>query len=481
MKYLKAYESFLLEAFDLNKLYNQQKIIPQIQIEAKVIVNQFFNSVADIPTDMKRDRDKVVLWVAKQIKQYIIRRINNSILHTQEQIDMGVNNSSIWEKAHNEYKQQLECAKGNSDISELPTAMKSELENSISYFKGVFNSMLTLIFDYFLSPARNQHERINFVNSTLEDMDRIQIEWHNSLKASNRILKESGNIIMTFPDGYYWIDLQTNISIDEAVAMGHCGRTSANTILSLRRKSDAGHIEPFVTIAIDYTKGSKKKSYSYIRQIKGKGNTKPVAKYHPYIVDLLTNDELGMYKVNNDEYSSENDFHLNDIINNEALCNKILQNKPELFRLPGLFLAYIKGFIPSSDVTMEIEYLNFENNAELSTDMLRLKNNKVYLVFDTTEFAHILGSADIGVDGSDLYAILYDTDAEQALLYDIKSDVGFDITKYAGYEDGYEYYHIELDWYTINSMISETANDYDVGVFTFMISQFRDFKFDYEL
>jgi len=79
-------------------------------------------------------------------------------------------------------------------------------------------------------------------------------------------------VVLTFPDGFYWIRLNKNFCRDEAEAMGHCGRGSG-ILYSLRRDK-----YPYVTV--DLVNG-------VITQIKGRGNTKPKPEYHKYIKPIL--------------------------------------------------------------------------------------------------------------------------------------------------------------------------------------------------
>lgn len=165
---------------------------------------------------------------------------------------------------------------------------------------------------------------------------------------------------MKFPDGFYWIDLETNDCEDEGDAMGHCGYTSADTILSLRDSKK----RPHVTMAIDYD--HEDGGFDYIHQCKGKNNTKPVEKYHTYIVDLLCNKTIGIENIENDEYNSKDDFHLTDL--NEVLFNKLINKNPKLFL---------------SDITM-LEKNDIEKIVEIQPQILNIdsskKNNKFNLL-----------------------------------------------------------------------------------------------------
>jgi len=105
----------------------------------------------------------------------------------------------------------------------------------------------------------------------------IQLESHDNITIDDG----EGEIIMRFPDGFYWLDLKKSNCQKEAMAMGHCGvATSGNTLLSLRKNK-----RPHITADVS-------PDYSYYNQMKGKQNCKPKKKYHSYILELLTQYEM---------------------------------------------------------------------------------------------------------------------------------------------------------------------------------------------
>ncbi|MFV2016233.1 MAG: hypothetical protein ACC656_12440, partial [Candidatus Heimdallarchaeota archaeon] len=104
-----------------------------------------------------------------------------------------------------------------------------------------------------------------------------------------------------FDDGFYWTNLKTRECDDEALLMGHCGRTAGDVLFSLRDKKKKSHL----------TAG-----YRYIDQkltgLKGKANTKPKRKYHKYIIALLNNHKYPI-KGFNYEYDTGTDFKISDL------------------------------------------------------------------------------------------------------------------------------------------------------------------------
>jgi hypothetical protein len=341
MKYIMDFSAYaLMENFDLHKMYKQQNIIEDIQTEAKNIVTSFFKGASEVPKDMVKNRDKVEFWLAKQIKSYLLDKATES---------MNAKFKAGDKENADKIRAIINYYKGKSvDPSILEDEQVLFSLEFVKRYANIHKNELKAIFDYFLSPVRNIQKAINLVSASLQDMYEEQAEWHNNLKASGKIFTEEGVIIKRFPDGYYWIDLRTNSSRVEADAMGHCGTTNSDTILSLRKRGESGFITPHVTVAIDYdddyryyledgdgADGTEEMpTYSDIHQMKGKGNTKPVSAYHKYIVELLLDEDLGISGLAMDEYSPKSDFHLADL-SDLAVLDRVLNEKPDLFgKLP---------------------------------------------------------------------------------------------------------------------------------------------------
>ena len=175
----------------------------------------------------------------------------------------------------------------------------------------VMSRDLRRILDYVNSPLHNNRPKIkgNFKDA-LEKSDK----WHHKIKNLDFVIEEeSGTIIKKYPSGYYWIDLETTQDAEEGKAMGHCGTTNmGTTILSLRR-----YKQPHVTIAYDES-GDK------FNQIKGRGNDKPIEKYHEYIVDIICQLKVDGF---DSEYGRSGDFDVEDL--EPELLNKLKDCNPE--------------------------------------------------------------------------------------------------------------------------------------------------------
>lgn len=201
----------------------------------------------------------------------------------------------------------------------LPSLPKEDLKrfkdySSFGSISGMVDYVHEIVEKYVSIKDYAEATNQNFQNADFEEVYQESVEWHEELEASGRQLDiEEGQVIVEqYDDGYYWLDLMDNNCQLEGQSMGHCGNTSADTLLSLRDPKG----EPHVTIAYDYD--------GTYRQIKGKGNDKPVDKYHEYIVDLFINShspapESGesneIYQLVNykPEYKPETDFSISDL------------------------------------------------------------------------------------------------------------------------------------------------------------------------
>jgi hypothetical protein len=191
------------------------------------------------------------------------------------------------------------------------------IKSSITEFWNEISSQFQSIIDWAQSFDITPEERKSITNLTFDDAFEKSENWHESLKAGGVIENESGTVLMTFPDGFYWIDLESNYDGDEADAMGHCGKTNkGDTLYSLRDRNKSPHI----TAAIDSETG-------IIYQMKGRNNYKPIEKYHKYIVALLTNNELKL-KGFGSEYNKREDFSPSDL--NKDLYDELLKKRPNI-------------------------------------------------------------------------------------------------------------------------------------------------------
>lgn len=133
-------------------------------------------------------------------------------------------------------------------------------------------------------------------------------EWYEALEAGSGIQNEHGTVIHKFADGCYWINTHKSFDADEASSAQHCGKATRDdmVLVSLRNNKKE------VLVTFDYDEKTKE-----VIEFKGKNNTKPVAKYYPYIIWLLSQKNI-VHQLNTYEgFKPENNFHLSDLTADE--------------------------------------------------------------------------------------------------------------------------------------------------------------------
>lgn len=195
-------------------------------------------------------------------------------------------------------------------------------ENSLNSYFNKNNKKLKDQYEYILdwiigrnSGCVKETDFLDFKVLTFKEALTRSKKWHNELAkfAGGQIKDEHGDVVMQFPDGFYWIRLNSNHCRDEADAMGHCGRGNG-TLYSLRRDK-----RPHVTADIN--------SDNVVLQMKGKGNSKPHKKYHTYILEFILSDYVTSFR--DGGYLNHLDFCITDLEEKEFESLKV--KKPSLF------------------------------------------------------------------------------------------------------------------------------------------------------
>jgi hypothetical protein len=140
-------------------------------------------------------------------------------------------------------------------------------------------------------------------------------------------------VLVEFPDGHQWINLNRSSCTKEGAAMGHCGNTATNgsteTVLSLRqpvnergqttKERTTNHWRPRATFILETTNGM-------LGEMKGRNNQKPSEKLHPYIIGLL---QLDMIKgVRGGGHAPEENFAISDL--EDDVRDALIERKPAL-------------------------------------------------------------------------------------------------------------------------------------------------------
>lgn len=174
--------------------------------------------------------------------------------------------------------------------------------------------------EHFLSLQLPKMDQIVWDKQTPEqllgEMSEVEKEWQESVSDEKRALiatekgdYDSPEVIIQFPDGFAWWNLNVPYCHQEGDSMGHCGNSAARkgTLLSLRKRIQKGGRQmdvPFLTFILQKD--------GYLGEMKGRNNKKPAERYHPYIVELLKKTDL-IKGIRGGGYAPDQNFSLSDL------------------------------------------------------------------------------------------------------------------------------------------------------------------------
>jgi hypothetical protein len=179
----------------------------------------------------------------------------------------------------------------------------------------------------------------NISANNFEELYQKSVQWHEDIskgatsqRDNNKVVRkdeiEGTDKFITYPNGWYWINLNVDYSQDEADNMGHCGRDAGKILFSLRDNNSNSHI------TVSY-KESEKAMY----QCKGRGNRKPKSEYHKYILDMILNNTYPVNLLLTGSYRPDLDFNLMDLSEEER--DELINKKPELEYIDNMFENYL--------------------------------------------------------------------------------------------------------------------------------------------
>lgn len=337
-----------------------------------------------------------------------------------------------------------------------PQEIKKVIMDDLNYNRFVFlnRQYITSIMDWVrvgLNGNLGDNKSLSYM-----ELYKASEKWHDELEIGSGDINyvEENPVILDFrqPDGlgYYWVDLETNNSKEECDRMGHCGRSGAGMIYSLRqviRLNDKYTLNKSILTAAIGTNG-------IIYQMKGGKNSKPEAKYHEFIYPLLfLKKGDGSYFINGfgSEYESASDFKLTDFDDN--VIRKIFAERPELFNKRSLknklFNLKLIDKLPEEYVSIEIDPHNIDRYVDGDYIVSKSSGRNIGL------FETILAG-----DTWDLWNN-YDADWEAALQYHADSDSERqirEIVKALATKNGHEF----DDELSLNEMIEEYDDNREI-------------------
>jgi uncharacterized protein YnzC (UPF0291/DUF896 family) len=223
----------------------------------------------------------------------------------------------------------------NNEIEKPKTFSNLSTSDKLNYLisnfpqkiDDLYISKLTSISDFIESDTNNIS-----TYKTFNDLYLKSDEWHSngeSIYLTNRTDEtDETDKFIQYPNGWYWINLNTDFSEDEKNNMGHCGKDSGKILFSLRDDMKQSHITA--------SYNPKEKA---LYQIKGRSNSKPKPIYHQYIIDMILNSKYPINLMMTGTYKPELDFNLMDLIEKDR--KQLLDKKPTLEYTNEMFENYI--------------------------------------------------------------------------------------------------------------------------------------------
>jgi len=239
--------------------------------------------------------DKYSIWIADSLKKTLIQI---GYIDENGELDTGVQKS---EKDGNLSPQRRNV------IEEIRKAIKAftpEYEHILDWLRN----------RTVLAPEQDQ---LNLKALTFQQATLRSKAWHEALKdiQGGKIQDEDGEIVMNFPDGFYWIKLGRAKCEKEAAAMGHCG-SGRGMLYSLRKDQ-----YPYITTDVSES--------GVVLQMKGRANTKPKAEFHKYIIPFILGDNPNVNYFHS-TYQPHTDFRLEDL--NDIELKNVVLKKPSLLK-----------------------------------------------------------------------------------------------------------------------------------------------------
>lgn len=192
--------------------------------------------------------------------------------------------------------------------------------------------------------------KLNSTDYTADKVTQDVEQWHLDIAARERgPAADDGEVILQLDNigwkGWTWVSLNRSSCSAEGQAMGHCGNVGqemeGDNVLSLRDPQNYAHLTFIINDGV-------------LGEMKGRQNTKPVAKYHPAIVELLKHPMVNSMRGGG--YAPESNFEFSDL--DENTQKQIKQQKPYIdnwvdFLVEGGKLDKIKDILEAPNLTYD--------------------------------------------------------------------------------------------------------------------------------
>jgi hypothetical protein len=360
MKHLKIFEHRKVKMFE--QFFNEA-----IKFKLSDSIDNILNSI-----DNKKKAQSIESMIIKSLLSSLTPTYNFLKQHYNIEIDKNFNQLKT--------QQKLDYLFNNPTILSIINRLYLSKLTSISDYVNTNSIDKNDDFESLYNKSRIWHEEIanNVVKTDIDNSTKKVIREDET---------ENTDKFITYPNGWYWINLNTSYSADEASNMGHCGRDANKILFSLRDKNSNSR----VTVSYDVDENA-------MYQCKGRGNSKPKDEYHEYIINLLLNDKYPIDIIVTGSYRPDLDFCLTDLTEEEL--EELLSEKPSLEYTDNMFELYIKdkrwnnvasmienGFDYNGEVVIkDMEFLKYIVNQKLNLNKYKLLENvKIDISLDMTE------------------------------------------------------------------------------------------------
>lgn len=316
---------FVMKKNNASKLINEIRQVLLTEAKNTDIIINVIGLPSEISEWITNDYpEKFQLWIANNFKKEAAKRIANRSTVVENMI--------------------LKMLKGDK----TQPSLKNQLNRQKSYFQG----MLQHIVGYIQGRREIAIETddLNLKTLSFDEAVRRADAWQSEVQRlkAGQITDESGKIMKTYPDGFYWIDLQKSNCSAEARAMGHCGNAQGH-LVSLRKQK-----QPHLTGDIYRT---------VLMQLRGRANTKPKAEYHEKIVDLLLDPNVGITSISPAGYRPNDNFELKDLSLENLM--RLYSSKPQLFVKDELYKSLLKYPEFATQVNLRVTPLHQDQKEHL--------------------------------------------------------------------------------------------------------------------
>jgi predicted GIY-YIG superfamily endonuclease len=290
-----------------------------------------FKQLLAVYPNFKPDVDREIQWAKTVLKKAdrIIWYLRWWRLKQEELfvglLDPKVKNLEQSKKVVNLFKKDIAAYNAKSKVKiteqDIEALDPRELKPQLEHFFSLEDPAIQGIQFGFETPTAVVAELTN-----LEEEIRVKLESQTRIVPEPT--KEGDKVFIKFGNGWAWWALSRGYCSEEAKAMGHCGnqgQVTGDQIISLReprQKRGQTYWEPHLTFIFDKTTG-------LLGEMKGRGNEKPAARYHPYIITLLKDERIK--GIRGGGYEPSHNFNMNDLP--EDVRTGLEDEKPALMTL----------------------------------------------------------------------------------------------------------------------------------------------------